>query len=97
MNVELTHQAELLAVAASVWWRENRQSAPSLFDRELAEALELLRAMPNVGVPYPPRLRYRRLLLRETGYHVYYRVDEAAGVLYVVSVWHTRRGRNPRL
>jgi plasmid stabilization system protein ParE len=97
VNVELTHQAEMLAVAASAWWRENRLSAPTLFDRELADALELLSAMPNVGVPYPARARYRRLLLQETDYHVYYRIDEAAGVLYVVSIWHARRGQNPKL
>jgi plasmid stabilization system protein ParE len=68
-----------------------------MFDRELAEALELLGEVPNVGVPYAPHARYRRLLLRQTGYHVYYRVDDTAGVLYIVSIWHTRRGRGPGL
>lgn len=68
-----------------------------LFDRELAEALEMLGSLPNVGTPYLPRSRYRRLLLKATGYHIYYRVDEAARVVYVVSVWHTSRGRSPRL
>jgi len=96
VRVELTVQAEVLADAASVWWHEHRRAAPTLFDRELLEALELLSEMPNIGAPYSVRPRYRRLLLRRTGYHVYYRVDEAVGVIYVVSVWHTRRGRGPR-
>jgi plasmid stabilization system protein ParE len=96
VRIELTTRAEQLAEAASLWWHENRQAAPTLFDRELLEALELLTEMPNIGVPYPPRPTYRRLLLRRTGYHVYYRVDDAADVLYVVSIWHTRRGRGPR-
>lgn len=97
MNVILTTKAELLADEASSWWREHREAAPTLFDRELMDGLELLGKMPNVGSLYPLRPRYRRLLLRRTGYHVYYRVDEALDVIFVVSIWHTRRGRAPRL
>ncbi len=63
MNVVLTTKANLLADEASSWWREHREAAPALFDRELMEALELLGKMPNVGAPYPLSPRYRRLLL----------------------------------
>ena len=52
---------------------------------------------PNAGSPdRVARLAgTRRLLLRRTGFHVYYTVDSEAVV--VRALWHAVRGRGPKL
>ena len=64
-RVWATPQAEAQARAAQGWWRENREASPDLFREELAGAVGLLAAAPEIGRPYPegevPGLR--RLLL----------------------------------
>lgn len=39
-------EAERAVNLMDEWWRENRASAPDLFQRELAAALERIGAMP---------------------------------------------------
>ncbi|NUQ76737.1 MAG: type II toxin-antitoxin system RelE/ParE family toxin [Polyangiaceae bacterium] len=39
----------------------------------------------------------RRTLLRKTQYHIYYRIDRAAGLVNILALWHTARRRPPRL
>ena len=81
------------------WWVENRPAAPGLFDEELAATLEQIAAFPTVGKPHPlPSGRpTRRILMRRSGYNVFYSVDQAARVGTVVAVWHTARGSGPPL
>ena len=81
---------------AAQWWRENRAS-PELLERELDTALRLLARHPDIGPPVLQRPGVRRLLLRKTQYHLYYRVDRAAGVVRIVALWHTARGSEPEL
>jgi plasmid stabilization system protein ParE len=84
---------------AEEWWRQARPSAPHRFREELVAVLERLATMPHTGAPYRPfgRLAIRRLLLRRSRYHVYYSIDEAAGAVLVRAVWHSARGRSPRV
>lgn len=83
--------------AIYTWWRENRPAAPNLFVEELAAAFELLRAAPYVGrrFPHPEIPNIRRLLLRATRYHVYYKVESEA--IVVLTVWSAVRGIGPDL
>jgi len=81
---------------AAQWWRENRVS-PELLERDLDAALGLLAQLPDIGAPVLQRPGVRRLLLRKTQYHLYYRVDRAAGVVRIVAFWHTARGSEPEL
>jgi hypothetical protein len=37
----------------------------------------------------------RRTILRRTGYHLYYQLDEADHCVWILSIWHARRGRGP--
>ena len=37
----------------------------------------------------------RRLFLSRTGYHLYYRVNEAERQVEVLALWHARRGEGP--
>lgn len=79
------------------WWRENRRGAPDLFVAELERTLAVAALMPTLGAPArSKRLRdVRRVLLKKTRYHVYYRVH--GDVLEVLAVWHTARGKGPGL
>lgn len=39
----------------------------------------------------------RRMLLARTSYHLYYVIDESAGSVELLALWHTRRGSKPTL
>jgi plasmid stabilization system protein ParE len=81
------------------WWEANRLGAPRLFARELTEAVQQVMDAPHSGSPYdaPRPAGARRLLLRRTGYHVYFTVDDARSLVTIRAIWHTARGRPPRL
>ena len=73
------------------WWRTNRPKAPNLFTRELAAAFGMIAALPNAGraVPQASVSGVRRILLRRTKFHVYYRfTDDEVQVLLVWSLRH---------
>jgi plasmid stabilization system protein ParE len=82
----------------ATWWRSNRPSAPTVFDDELAVAIEMLRSQPMLGAEYETLGDeiVRRTLLKKSAQHVYYAVDEANGVIVIYSVWGARRGRSPK-
>ncbi len=90
-------RAQIQTIAA--WWRANRQAAPDLFARELAEALEGLTVRPTAGAPYAERrgITIRRLLLKRSRYHVYFSWEEEARTVRVRAMWHASRGHGPRL
>ena len=98
-GVLLTPEAEEQLRATDEWWQENRTAAPDLFIDEFERVVELLREMPGLG----PRFRratipgVRRILLRRSGYWVYYVPDESRSLVYVLAVWSGRRGTDPSL
>jgi plasmid stabilization system protein ParE len=79
------------------WWRENRSAAPDLFLHELEKMLAIVALVPTIGAPAKSeRMKsIRRVLLRRTQHHVYYRVRGNA--LEVLAVWHTARRSGPPL
>jgi toxin ParE1/3/4 len=81
----------------NAWWRVNRPASPDLFLREFESMLIAAAMMPTLGATVrgerAPGLR--RVLLRRTRYHVYYRVR--GEVLEVLAVWHASRGVGPGL
>jgi plasmid stabilization system protein ParE len=79
------------------WWRQNRPAASEVFLDELAAAFGIIGEAPLIGRRYRrSSVRdTRRLLLRQTRYHVYY-VPRTADVI-VLAVWHARRGVGPPL
>lgn len=97
MRVELTPQAERHVQAIDTWWQENREQAPELFLEELSLALESLVSVPLTGrlCQIPGVRGARRILLRNSRYHVYYRV--ARDAVTVVAVWSAVRGRGPSI
>jgi plasmid stabilization system protein ParE len=72
------------------WWRSHRDAA-DLFAVELSGMIGVLVDAPGLGASaVDPRLgQVRRVLLRKTRYHVYFRV--MADSLEVLAVWHANR------
>ena len=66
---------------------------------ELEAAYTLIADMPYAGeaVPHSRMIGVRRVLLGRTQYHLYYAVSEDASVVDVLSLWHTSRGKPPRV
>ncbi len=98
-SIHFTAIAERHLRAISEWWQANRPKAPGLFAQELTDAVQQLADAPHSGTPYdvPRPAGTRRLLLRRTGYHVYFTVDDGRALVRIRAIWHTARGRPPRL
>lgn len=80
-------------------WLARRDKNPALFEAELAEALENIKAVPALGSPTDIVSRghlVRRVELRETKYQVYYR-QPSEELVYILAVWGGRRGTKPQL
>lgn len=79
------------------WWRTNRPAAPDLFLAELAASFDRIGHAPHIGRPYRQShvANVRRILLKDTRYHVYY--VSLAEEVRVLAVWHARRGAGPPL
>lgn len=98
VQVIITRAAEAQIEEISAWWAENRQKAPALFDDELSAALELLSSAPWIGAQRKVRSsRARRLVLQRSRYHVYYAVNPSGDQVEILALWHTSRGKLPRL
>jgi plasmid stabilization system protein ParE len=95
--VRTVPEADAQVLAIDEWWRQNRQSSPDLFLDELASAFDIIGHTPGIGRFYRQSSvpGTRRILLKGSGYHVYY-VSLDADAL-VLSVWHARRGQGPPL
>jgi plasmid stabilization system protein ParE len=83
--------AEVTAIAA--WWHKNRLAAPGLFQQELKQVLLNIATFPEIGVraKMPDDPDVHAVVLRRTGYVVFYDVDHAASEIQVVRVRHGRR------
>lgn len=79
------------------WWRTNRRSSPDLFLDELTASFNTIADAPHLGRVYrqSPVPGARRVLLKETRYHVYY--VPGSDEVRVLAVWHARRGAGPPL
>ena len=97
LPVRTTPEADAQIREIDDWWRTHRVAAPDLFLNELAASFEIIAHAPQIGRAYrqSPVPRTRRILLKETRYHVYYvpRADEVR----VLAVWHAERGVGPPL
>jgi plasmid stabilization system protein ParE len=97
LPILLTPEAEEQIRTVDAWWRAQRPAAPRLFSEELAAGFVLLAAAPEAGRRYrhPKVTDLRRLLLRSTRYHVYYKAD--GNTVVVLAVWNAVRGSGPDL
>jgi plasmid stabilization system protein ParE len=99
VTLTLSPRAIREAERCARWWHEHRPAARRLFEEELRRALEQIRSSPSLGATFTSRRsgrEYRRIVMAETRYHVYYRVS-GPGEVRVVAIWSAVRGRGPRL
>lgn len=99
MTLTLSPRAIREAERCARWWYQHRPAAPLLFDEELRHVLDQIRSAPDLGSLFKARKsgrEYRRVLMPETRYHVYYRVV-GPDRIRVAAVWSAVRGRGPRL
>lgn len=98
LAVSFTRRAAAEIAAAVDWWAMNRPAAPGAITDAIQEAVDMVRAAPEVGVLVPgARLSgIRRIFLDRIDYHLYYRVNARRSRIAVLAFWHARR-RPPRL
>lgn len=99
MKVEFTAPARRQVERIDTWWRANRDKAPDLFKHELSQAEEFLRTAPHLAKQYVTRgsrtIRY--VVMSKTKVKLYFWVNEAAGVVRIVSAWGGKRGAEPNI
>ena len=61
----------------------------------IVERVESLRTMPYLGPAYPPGSQGRNREILSGKYRVFYRVDEEAKRIEVLTVWHGARREPP--
>lgn len=99
MKLAFTLRSLSHAESIDAWWRANRQGSPSAFSQDFAAVLASIQRLPLTRPPYATLSRgvVRRWLLPRTGHHVYYTVDDSAGVIRILGVWGGPRGTLPPL
>ncbi|MYM26821.1 type II toxin-antitoxin system RelE/ParE family toxin [Duganella sp. CY15W] len=96
-SVQVTRHAAAQIQRLSVWWQQNRQSAPDAVAIELERAFALLAVRPELGaVARSARLAgVRRIHLVKIHHYLYYRTRE--GAVEILALWHTSRAGMPPL
>lgn len=94
----MSKQARADVLSAVQWWKRNVGNSPTHLVAGLRHAHERLSETPFVGVPVADEglLNLRRLALLQSRYFIFYEVDESAGEVTVLRVWHMSRGRPPK-
>ena len=98
MIVHFTSEARAAVRVQRAWWEQHRDKAPQLFRDEQREAVAMLRTAPKQSAQTYAVLGGRviwRRLMPKTRHHIYFGIDEAAGVVEVLTVWNAQGGANP--
>ena len=97
LRLRITVRAAGEIERADTWWRDTRLAVRGALREDLKAAFKLLLQQPGVGVKVAgTRLAgTRRIHLDRIRYFVYYRVRSEEVV--ILSVWHSSRGRVPRV
>lgn len=75
------------------WWQTHRPAAPHVLVDEIDNTLELIARAPLAGrqIELRGHPNVRRLLLRRSNYHLYYRIDAEDGDVQLLAFRHARR------
>jgi hypothetical protein len=97
VRVRFAPEARDAAREKRAWWEKHRDKAPQLFREELRAAVARLRTVPAEGRRYAiesGRIIWR-VLMPKTGNHVYYRIDDTAGDVEVLTIWNAQSEEPP--
>ncbi len=95
-QVRISPEAEEQARELHAWWSENRPDSRANVKRELRRVAERLAQHPSRHARYEDR-DVRWCQLQGTPYYAFFRVDDDARQVDVVSVWSSMRGEGPEL
>jgi len=97
--VRFSLEAEAQLLARKKWWRHNRDKAPDLFERELAEAIDRLGREAQTLPVFAIRAGHvvRRYLMPKTRCHLYVEATETPAEVVVLAASGGQRKRPPRL
>lgn len=98
MRVLVTPEAEAQLDVRRQWWRDHREKAPDLFDEEFLSTVDRIGNAPG-SFPIHVQRRGRTIrccLMPKTRCHLYFEIDEPAGVAWVVAAAGGQRRRAPR-
>ena len=95
-RVRFTATAQEHVRREQAWWLANRDH-PDVFAEELAQALQIITALPGAGTLYAqsPVPGARRVYLRRVDAHLYYTFDDTEVI--VRALWGARRERRPQI
>jgi hypothetical protein len=98
IRVRFSLLADAQLRARRLWWRENRDKAPDLFDRELGEAVDRLARNAAMLPIFARRSGHviRRYLMPRTRCHPYLEVTENPPEVIVLAAGGGQRKRSPR-
>jgi len=95
MKVDLTDEAKAQVRKRRDWWKKNRE-IKSAFNEELREARRQLKNAPKLAVHgMREGLEVRRLTLSRIHCYIYYTIDEAEGLVLIVSLWGQEMAHQP--
>jgi plasmid stabilization system protein ParE len=96
---KIAARADLQIRAAAKWWIKNRTAAPAAFAQDLESAFSLIEQFPYAGEEISHRRisGLRRVLLGRSQYHLYYAVYLSERIVEVFALWHSSRGKPPRI
>src|SRR5262245_2158648 len=99
MRVRVTPEAQAQLEKRKRWWREHREKAPDLFDREFMAATERIGSSPTSLPVFAEKRRrsIRRCLMPKTECHLYFEIFEERQEIWVVAAAGGRRATSPRL
>jgi hypothetical protein len=85
----LSKRAARAADRIAVRWRAHADD-PDVFARELLEVID----SPFPTMKHPA---LKRMLLKKSGCHLYFEIDEPRQRIQILHVWDSRRARPPKL
>ena len=98
MRLRFTPEAEAQLQRRKRWWRQNRDKAPDLFDREFAAAAHRIHSSP-LSFPVLTEKHgraIRRCVMPRTQCRLYFEVLEDRSEISIIAASGGRRGKPPR-
>jgi hypothetical protein len=92
--VLFTPSATRALLGAAEWWRRHRGTAPRLLEHELERALRRIATFPR-SAPIVRGRDARRVVLRRSGYLLFYRIRPRLGRIEVIAIVDGRRADPP--
>lgn len=97
MNIKISPTARQQIAALAEWWNTNRRAARVRVEDAVEDALNAIRAHPEVGRSYTKARQYRIWRLKGTPYLLFYRIDARSDTILVAVAWSAKRGVGPAL